>query len=167
MSTKSNDPERLIPNTTRKTIQERKPQRKQRIFNPLQKEGIFSIFPNILKTKLPYSQDFGLSTGTLSSVFGPEQSFRLNAPFDPDFTGTGHQPYGYDQLTPFYNKCMVTAVDIEVTFYDPSADGLACGIFMKSYLDATTLVGSSVDRLSELPTGRVDFLSDSQSTQGH
>lgn len=43
-----------------------------------------------------------LSAGTVQSY-----SFRANSLFDPDRTGTGHQPLGFDQLTAIYNRYVV------------------------------------------------------------
>jgi len=42
------------------------------------------------------------------------QVFRLNSLFDPDLSGTGHQPLYYDQLTTVYGQYCVTAVSVFV-----------------------------------------------------
>jgi hypothetical protein len=49
------------------------------------------------------------STGVLAKY-----QFRLNSCFDPDFTGTGHQPMGFDQWAAYYNHYVVESVDYEV-----------------------------------------------------
>lgn len=41
--------------------------------------------------------------------------FRMNSLFDPDLTGTGHQPAGYDQIATLYNRWLVTKCSIQVT----------------------------------------------------
>lgn len=41
--------------------------------------------------------------------------FRANSLFDPDYTSTGHQPYGFDQLTVMYNHYCVKRAIIQVT----------------------------------------------------
>jgi len=41
-----------------------------------------------------------------------DQIYRLNSIFDPDLTGTGHQPLGRDQYATFYNRYRVTDVII-------------------------------------------------------
>jgi hypothetical protein len=33
--------------------------------------------------------------------------FRTTAVYDPDYTGTGHQPYGFDQHSRLYNHYIV------------------------------------------------------------
>lgn len=45
--------------------------------------------------------------------------FRANSLFDPDFTGTGHQPLGFDQLMVYYNHFHVIGSKIKVD-YTPS-----------------------------------------------
>jgi len=35
--------------------------------------------------------------------------YRTNSLFDPNFTGTGHQPYGFDQMKTYYASYLVTS----------------------------------------------------------
>lgn len=42
--------------------------------------------------------------------------YKANSAFDPDSTGTGHQPYGYDQLTPLFREYSVLSSKIVVRF---------------------------------------------------
>lgn len=60
-------------------------------------------FGTTLHAKLKYTQNFTLTinTGTSGSAFGnvATQTFQSSL-YDPDFTGTGHQPIYFDTLTP-------------------------------------------------------------------
>jgi hypothetical protein len=58
-----------------------------------------------------------LYSESLATVTGTNQVMNLNSIFDPDRTGTGHQPYGYDQLAALYNRYRVLAVDYKITFH--------------------------------------------------
>lgn len=49
--------------------------------------------------------------------------FNLNSIFDPDRTGTGHQPLGRDQYATFYNRYRVWSVRVKVVgALDPGVD---------------------------------------------
>lgn len=91
---------------------------------PLENFSLASPFPAEFYTTNIYSDKIQLTAGT-AGVCGTEQVWFLNSLFDPDFTGAGHQPYGFDQLTPMYNKYNVISVDIEMTIYQPSTASLA------------------------------------------
>lgn len=70
-------------------------------------------FPDRLKTKLHYCDVVQLA----ASAGNPGLwEFRMNSLFDPDFTGTGHQPQWFDQLASVYLYYKVTSSKITVTF---------------------------------------------------
>jgi hypothetical protein len=64
--------------------------------------------------------------------------------FDPDLTGTGHQPGGYDFNTNFFNHYIVTAARCRATFFTPSGGPVAVGVCISDDTtipaDYTTLV---------------------------
>jgi hypothetical protein len=51
---------------------------------------------------------FTVVTPSLTAGLASDYKFNLNGLFDPDLTGTGHQPYGYDQISTFYARWVVT-----------------------------------------------------------
>jgi hypothetical protein len=57
-----------------------------------------------------------ISSGTIATTVSKTQVMRLNSLFDPNRTGTGHQPYGYDILGTMFNRYRVTHVWWEVSF---------------------------------------------------
>ncbi len=63
----------------------------------------------------------------------------------------------------FYNRYLVNKVDLEVTFYDPTSDGLVVGAFAKNYNDTYQLQGSTISQADERPTNWIKALSDSGS----
>jgi len=77
-----------------------------------------SVDHQLLRTKqnivLRYHESFQLNPG----VAGAPSSyvFRSNSCFDPNVTGTGHQPRGYDQIMAMYQFLAVKEAQIEVWF---------------------------------------------------
>lgn len=68
--------------------------------DPLLKAFISNnAFKPIKFSKLRYCDTYKLST-VIAQTTPTVQQFRLNSLVDPDLTGYGHQPYGYDQLVP-------------------------------------------------------------------
>jgi len=58
-----------------------------------------------------------------------EYTYRANDVYDPNETGTGHQPMGLDQWFQFYNKATVIGSKIKLTWITPSAT-ITAGTFM-------------------------------------
>lgn len=72
-----------------------------------------SAIPDVLRTKLVYVNAGAIAAGV--GVTGAAHIFNLNSLFDPDRTGAGHQPLGYDQLCPaLYNRYRVWSVTVEL-----------------------------------------------------
>lgn len=83
-------------------------------------------FPWKYHAHLTYGMN--ISLGTVGSVPTASQNrFRLNSMYDFDATGTGEQPYQYDQMVTTYLKYIVHSTRIELTFVDPTSDGLWVG----------------------------------------
>lgn len=63
-------------------------------------------------TKMKYSEAY-----TLSALNAYTQMMRINGIWDPNTTGVGHQPYGFDQLTPIYNRYRVISCSYVINAY--------------------------------------------------
>lgn len=85
-----------------------------------------TVIPDKMIVKLPY-----VATGLLDTQNGLSalHSFNLNSLYDPDRTGTGHQPLGYDEWKEFYNQYRVFKVAYEVVVYagQENASPVICG----------------------------------------
>jgi len=114
-------------------------------------------FPPSWNGKLRFSVQGSLSS-TTSGACGTEWVFRLNSLYDPDFTYTGHQPYGYDQLSAIYGQYVVNAVDVEILATDPTADGAALCAVVQPSQASTTVSGKLPDQISEQEFGAVGFI---------
>jgi len=100
----------------------RRPRKKKNTGYILRKQGAYSNFesPRIgfldphKYVRLKYSDIFSFS---LATITGTNQLMNLNSLFDPDRTGVGHQPYGYDQLSALYNRYRVLKTSWKITFH--------------------------------------------------
>lgn len=83
------------------------------------------VFPSRTIRKLRYSTNFSLSNavGAVASYV-----FAANGLYDPDITGTGHQPMGFDQLMLSYNHYVVTHARILLTFRNTTSDTVTVAV---------------------------------------
>lgn len=65
-------------------------------------------------THLRYTDQINVDPGL--SGLRAVHVFRANSLFDPDETGGGHQPRGFDQIMPMYEKYTVIACRMKCTF---------------------------------------------------
>jgi len=81
--------------------------------------GLRVGFPANRVIKMDYVELFDVA-----SVYGSlaKYQFKLNSSFDPNHTGTGHQPMGFDQWSLFYNHYVVESCSYEIAVLssDPS-----------------------------------------------
>lgn len=107
---------------------------------------IVSKIPGNLGTtliqKFKYVDKITLNPGVSTSA---TYSFRLNSLYDPDLTGTGHQPIGFDQLVGvFYNHYTVLGARIKCTFVSASdsatAGAAVVGIELSGNATPTTAI---------------------------
>ncbi|AXQ66120.1 MAG: putative capsid protein [Circoviridae sp.] len=120
--------------------------------------GIFG-FPDELVTTLRYADVITL-TSTVGAV--ATNAFRMNSLFDPDSTGTGHQPYYFDQLAALYNSYTVIKSNLKVQF-SLIANAIAtaqpsgpCIVGIATDDDATLVATAST--LLEIPGSKSTFL---------
>lgn len=115
---------------------------------PVRMNQLGDPFPLIWKRTLTYAQLHTLTAGA-SGLFGTEQIYRLSSLFDPDLTGTGHQPYGFDSFAALYYRYKVDAVRVTMRFSDPSADGVMCAAQFQAPSVTQTVTGSDIQTVME------------------
>jgi len=122
---------------------------------------------SLLSSRLPSNQQFRLKYSefvTLNPAAGTWASniFRANDMFDPNFSGTGHQPNGFDQIMLWYNhfsvlrsRCRITASQPTLTSTGLQVAGLALS---GGTGDVPGLIGYGLDALLEgLPEQQVEW----------
>lgn len=103
--------------TRRRTVR-RKTGYRKRIYNTSKAFGrpmsgpVVNLFPNSLMRKLKYVDTVTINPASASRA---RHVFRSNGMYDPDVTGTGHQPRGFDEIMAAYYNFHVIASKITVT----------------------------------------------------
>lgn len=71
---------------------------------------------------MKYAMDYQVTT----TIGGPVsyRHFRANSVYDPDLSGVGHQPRGFDQYIPFWNHFTVMSSHMDVKFFSRSASSV-------------------------------------------
>jgi len=105
-------------------------------------ENWVPVFPARTTRRLRYSTSASI-TGT-AGVVGT-YIFSANGLYDPDVTGTGHQPMGFDQLMLSYNHYFVTAAKIYVGFRNSSVTNPNVAIRVVADATATTVVDTIME----------------------
>lgn len=71
-----------------------------------------SPFPDSITVALPYCAQLNYATSAAAVL--TNQSWSMNSVFDPDYTGGGHQPQGFDEYAALYDSYRVNYVDVEL-----------------------------------------------------
>lgn len=114
--------------------------------------------PNNFGAKLRYAETFTIDPGTVG-VAGVHV-FSANGLYDPNITGVGHQPRGFDQLMTMYDHYTVVGSKITATFSTAGIAGaggpLLVGVAVKDsdsvytdkndYMEGRNVVSRVLDR---------------------
>lgn len=106
------------------------------------------LFPKQLFNTLTYCERM---QGTLSVGASNYIRFRCNGMYDPNHTGAGHQPMGFDQLCAIYDHWRVLRSRITVDFVEVTAAGqsdLVVGVYID---DDTTIATGNINGILERP----------------
>jgi len=72
-------------------------------------------FPETYRTTLVYNEGITLDPGAAGTAY---YSFNANSLYDPNYSGTGHQPLYYDNLMAIYGRWRIRKCYITVTVLD-------------------------------------------------
>lgn len=111
-----------------------------------------ACFPPSLKCNFVYREQNDLTVDPGAAGITGVYVFSANGLYDPNITGTGHQPTGFDQLMQFYDHYTVIASKITVTFFNGNASNTVTGLV--SVMD-TSSTNSDIQQYIE--NGRCAF----------
>jgi len=92
-----------------------------------------------LRAQLNYSDYFNLDVGVAGTT--AEYIFSANGCFDPNITGVGHQPRGFDQLIALYDHFVVIGVKLYLTAVNSDATN---GNILGCYVTDSSAVAGDV-----------------------
>lgn len=107
-----------------------------------------------------YAGVANLATGT-AGVAGTEQVWNLTGLYDPDYTSSGHQPYGYDQMAALYARYIVMEVEVECRFLSIGGTSEVMCIYNPRPPGSFTTTSGNPDTLTENPLIETKALSPS------
>lgn len=123
----------------------RRPYKKNRNTKLLVNRGP-AVMPDIYMTRCKYSELF-----SSSAVASNDTVFRINSAYDPNYSGTGHQPIGYDELTAFYANYLVTGCKLKVTVMSVSLAATAADVQFTVLPNNDPTVFTSYQLIAEQP----------------
>lgn len=110
-------------------------------------------FPKQLQITHRYVDQFSLTSnvGTVGSYF-----LSCNGMFDPNVSGTGHQPLYFDQMTALYDQYCVIGSSIKVTMFPStgSTSGVACVL----YVNDDNASPANFQTLAEQTTATIKYM---------
>jgi len=94
------------------------------------------LFPITVRKRLPYYEPSFSLTGT-AGVYS-QYVFTANGLYDPNITGTGHQPLGFDTMMAYYEQYTVVSSKITIRACGNGTQAVNVGMCLAP--DTTTLV---------------------------
>lgn len=116
---------------------------------PLRIPRPLSGFPQTKVVRLRYVEQFTLDPATGGVAL---QDFRCNSIYDPNASGTGHQPYGHDQWAQYYRRYEVLKSSIRVDYCQSEASASTSVLVVGIEVDDATTV--TTDPILQLEQGR-------------
>lgn len=116
-------------------------------------------FPDRMDARLHYAETVALTLNLVATA--TTYQFRASSIWDPNSTGTGHQPYQRDQIAAMYSYYKVHKCSYRITFFRPQVTGLWVGVNVYSSLGTSasvngltleTIVERQHDAMTILPT---------------
>lgn len=124
--------------------------RKKYVRRVSRKPGIRGFAPLGLKqaVRLRYCDHVALNPAV---GYSGDYVYRANDLYDPNLTGTGHQPYGFDQLMAMYEHFTVVGSKITVNFVNTQTAGTPMICALKLDTLDTTLASQDMQYIREMP----------------
>lgn len=141
----------------------RRPRRRLRNKKRRPRRNYISRVPiaNTAVVKMPYTQQISLNPGIGTTTYNV---FRANSIFDPDYSGTGHQPRSRDEYASLYENYTVLGAKVKATFI-PNGYNYVVGVGLNNAV-ATTPPSTSANAAEDpqYTTRILNYAADSNMT---
>lgn len=117
--------------------------------------GRMYALPRTLRTTMRY-YEYSAALNPGAGGVADQYVFSANGLYDPNITGVGHQPAGFDQLMSFYDHFTVVSSKITVDFQNTDSSNEA--IVFLAVRDASTAIGSNLTGNVENGACDIQFL---------
>lgn len=132
---------------------------KKRTLRPMYQSVNYPLATSVTK-RLKYVERIQLNpalTGAIASY-----TFCANDLYDPNRSGTGHQPYGFDQLMSLYNHYQVIGSKLRFTVTGALNESFVYGVQLN---DSLTMSSSNVEAICEQPYAKRKIVAPGSTTQ--
>ncbi len=108
----------------------------------------FDPFPKVMRCRMKYHEQIVLNPGSGTST---GNVYNMSSIFDPNVTGVGHQPYGYDVFEDLYQHYVVLGCKITANFMSTTNSASTGTGVVGLHIDTGTVGISVTDDLLESP----------------
>jgi len=98
---------------------------------------------------LTYTSEQKTVGGAIGGVVGIVHEYALNGLYDPDLSGVGHQPMGFDQLSAMWKRYRVWKVDFKIRCFAPTTAAFLVAQVNNSQVPSGTVAGQTYSTLNE------------------
>lgn len=100
--------------------------------------------------RLPYTENSFISASGTTGLTALGYTYRGNNMYDPRVQVGGNQPMQYDLLSLVYNQYIVLETHVELTFSNPSHDGMWVGYRVRSSTNPVATSGQTLSYIQEM-----------------
>lgn len=124
----------------------------------------FSVFATQYPFKGEWVDTNGVgSAAAVGQVGSTIRTYNLNSIREPLSGNLTHAMLGKDELSELYRSYKVHGVKIDITFYDPATDGMACVMYLQNPEQTYSIVTKEIYKLEEKGGCDVIYLNNSGS----
>lgn len=124
--------------------------------------AIRRTLPDYTFVAFPYHECVNIPYAT---GFSGSYRYKLNSLYDPNESGTGHQPLGRDQYVTFFQKYRVFATKMSIRFADCSIQNHEMAACIYGAPQSTVPSGADLNLLFELPNARAQYINKKYTSQ--